>query len=66
MMDKDSILTKVEAMADWQAIVDNLKSRLGLQTYISRSKYVGIAKVKTQALLVAITHNLPIAANKIS
>lgn len=33
----------------------------------SRSKYIGIAKkVKTQALLVAIAHNLLKAANKIS
>ncbi len=32
----------------------------------TRSKYIGIAKVKTQALLVAIAHNLLKAANKIS
>ena len=29
----------------------------------TRSKYIGIAKVKTQALLVAIAHNLLKAAN---
>ena len=32
----------------------------------TRSKYIGIAKVKTQALLVAIAHNLLKAGNKIS
>lgn len=31
----------------------------------TRAKYIGIAKVKTQALLVAIAHNLLKAANKI-
>lgn len=32
----------------------------------TRSKYIGIAKVKAQALLVAIAHNLLKAANKIN
>lgn len=31
----------------------------------SKSKYIGIAKVKTHALLVAIAHNLLKAANKV-
>lgn len=32
----------------------------------TKSKYIGIAKVKTQALLVAIAHDLLKVANKIS
>lgn len=126
MMDKDSLLIKLEAIVNWQPMMENevpkflqmdkgyaselnrqflkenkigngimdkakrntkliLKQtkrnkRISKTRYIvertnaitknifgfSRSKYIGIAKVKTQALLVAIAHNLLKAANKIS
>lgn len=39
MMDKESLLLKVEAIVDWQPIVENLKSRLGKEVMRGQTPY---------------------------
>ena len=46
-------------------IVERTNATTASRFHFKRTKYIGLAKVKTQALLVATAHNLLKAANKI-
>ena len=46
-------------------IVERTNATTASRFHFKKAKYVGLAKVKTQALLVATAHNLLKAANKI-